>query len=92
MTSYCGRLIPNLATISEPLHALTQLNVPWEWGVLADKAFAQVKAALLSDTIMTYFNPRHNTELILDTSPVRLGAILHLDRGGRRMDPYSVRQ
>ena len=76
MDNYCGRFIPNLATLSEPLQTLTKHDQPWEWGSTADRAFNRIKSALLADYTMAYFNPRPQTEVVIDASPVDLGAVL----------------
>lgn len=76
MATYCGRFIPNLAAISEPLRALTQHDQKWEWTPAAEKAFHDIKAGLLDDTVMAYFRPGRRTELVVDASPVGLGAVL----------------
>ena len=89
MATYCGRFIPNLATLSEPLRALTKQNVTWEWNMQTDKAFKQVKAALLANATMAYFDPRLKTELIVDASPVGLGAILVQDKGVKGWNPIA---
>ena len=31
MASYVSRIIPNFATVTEPLRRLTKVNTPWEW-------------------------------------------------------------
>ena len=89
MATYCRRFIPNLATLSEPLRALTKQNATWEWGTRTNKAFKQVKAALLANATMSYFNPRLPTELIVDASPVGLGAILVQDKGMKGWNPVA---
>ena len=76
MATYCGRFIPNLATLSEPLRTLTRQDQPWEWDSTAEKAFNQVRSALLGEDIMAYFNPQQKTDVVVDASPVGLGAVL----------------
>ncbi|XP_078496737.1 uncharacterized protein LOC144752756 [Lissotriton helveticus] len=39
MATYCGRFIPNLAAMSEPLRALTHQDHKWLWSLVANKAF-----------------------------------------------------
>ena len=76
MTNYVGRFIPNYATINEPLRALTKQNQPWEWTEKHEKAFDKLKQELASSTIIAYFDPNKETQLIVDASPVGLGALL----------------
>lgn len=76
MATYCGRFIPNLATIAEPLRHLTKKDTPWRWTQTEQEAFDKVKSALQASTTMAYFNTTHPTELIVDTSLLGLGALL----------------
>lgn len=76
MAIYCGRFIPNLAAMSEPLRALTRQDHKWEWTREASKAFQDIKEGLRDKTTMAYFHPRRRTELVVDASPVGLGAVL----------------
>ena len=80
MANYCGRFIPNLATLSEPLRQLTKNSQQWEWTKKTQEAFQDVKSALLAEETMVYFDPRRKTELIVDASPVGLGAVLLQDK------------
>lgn len=76
MATYCGRFIPNLATIAEPLRKLTKKEASWRWTSVEDEAFEKIKSGLLESTTMAYFNTARQTELIVDASPVGLGALL----------------
>ncbi len=68
MIQYCGRVIPNLATISAPLRMLTQEDVKWDCTSRHQEAFETLKQLLSSDTVMGYFDPGKNTELHVDAS------------------------
>lgn len=46
MIHYCGRFIPNLATISAPFRLLTHEDVKWEWTSRQQQAFENLKALL----------------------------------------------
>ncbi|KAJ1129839.1 hypothetical protein NDU88_008204 [Pleurodeles waltl] len=80
MATYYGMFIPNLATLAEPLRQLTKANSPWESGFEVDKAFQAVKSSLLDSVVMTYFHPHKKTEVMVDYSPIGLGAVLLQDR------------
>ena len=75
LANYVSRFIPNFATIVAPLRLLTHQNVKWNWGNVEDEAFRNLKDSLVED-VMEYFDPRKPTELIVDASPVGLGAVL----------------
>jgi hypothetical protein len=72
---YSGRFIPDVCTISAPLWRLTRDKVPWKWDVEEKRAFNDLKTAI-STKCMAYFDIKWNTELIVDASPVGLGAVL----------------
>ena len=85
MANYCARFIPDFATISALLRELTKKDTQWSWGPEHAAALQTIKDSLTSDTVMAYFDPAKDTELIVDASPVGLGAILYQsDRKGER--------
>ena len=61
LANYCQRFIPEFATITEPLRDLMKKST---------------KQALTAETFMPCFDPKKDTEVIVDASPVGLGAIL----------------
>ena len=79
MTNYVTRFIVHYTTITEPLHALLKKEVKWQWNPEHQTAFDQLKTALSSDTVMTYFDPNRETEIIVDASPVGLAGIMLQD-------------
>ena len=76
LVNYCAKFIPDMATVSEPLRLLTRKAVPWKWGLLEQGAFDELKRRLTCATTLAYFNPTAHTQVIVDASPVGLGAIL----------------
>ena len=76
LVNYCARLIPNLATIAEPLRRLTRGNQPWTWGHEQQLAFDRLRHVLTSNDVMAHFVTGAHTELRVDASPVGLGAVL----------------
>ena len=81
LVNYCGRYINNLSTIEEPLRRLTRKNVIWQWGNEQECSFQELKKRLTCATSMAYFNPTAHTQVIVDASPVGLGAILVQKQG-----------
>ena len=65
----------DVCTIAEPLWRLTKKDVPWTWGEKEKNAFSGLKDAI-STKCMAYFNKNWATEIIVDASPVGLGAVL----------------
>lgn len=76
MATYCGRFIPNLATITEPLRNLTKDSTTWQWGFHEAQAFKQVQDSIVRNCTMAYFDPTMQTELVVDASPFGLAALL----------------
>ena len=80
MTQYVARYIPHYATMTEPLRRLTRQDVPWSWSREAQNYFENLKSALSSTDVMSYFNPKKPTEVLVDASPVGVSAMLTQDR------------
>ena len=76
MTQYVARFIPNYSQMTEPLRLLTKKDQPWMWGKPEETAFNTLKQALTSADVVAYFDPTVQTEVLVDASPVGIGAIL----------------
>ena len=76
MTTYCSRFIPDYATISEPLRQLTKKDSAWLWGPQQQSAMEKLKSQLMKNTTMAYFDPSKKSTILVNASPVGLGAIL----------------
>lgn len=76
MAQYVSRFIPDYATITTPLRLLTRQDTPWKWEQEEQKALDKLKEALAGDQVMSYFDPRKKTEIIVDASPTGLGGLL----------------
>ena len=76
MATYCAKFIPNFSDISEPLRELTKKDVQFQWLEQHEQSFNKIKELLTSAKVMAYFDPNKQTELVTDTSPSGLSAIL----------------
>ena len=76
MTNYGSHFIDNYSTITEPLRWLTKQDQIFEWNSEQENAFNLLKDILVSDKVMTYFDPSKSTELWIDASPVGVSGIL----------------
>lgn len=74
LSVYASKWIKNLATIAEPLWKLTKKDVRWEWTPLHQESFDNIKSSLVSN--IGFFKLDWGTELVVDASPVGLGAVL----------------
>jgi hypothetical protein len=72
---YSARFIKDLVTITEPLWRLTRGNEEWRWGDVEQSAFDRLKTAISTDC-MAYFDKTWDTEVVVDASPIGLGAVL----------------
>ena len=92
LVNYCGRFIPNLATISEPLRRLTKAGTQFVFGEEQKAAFEKLKECLSSAETLGYFDNNAPTQVIADASPVGLGAVLtQTHKDGPRIISYASR-
>ncbi|CAB3996632.1 Hypothetical predicted protein [Paramuricea clavata] len=96
MAQYVSRFIPNYAAITAPLRALTHQNSVWKCDKEEETAFRKLQDELTSDRVMSYFDPTKPTEVLVDASPMGLGAILMQDGkvisyGGRALSDVESR-
>ena len=85
MANYCLRFIPNYATITEPMRELMKRDTEWHWEKPQEEAFNLLKRSLREDTVTQYYDPKKTTEIIVDASPVGLGAIVVQDTKEERV-------
>lgn len=76
LVNYCARYIPNMATIAEPLRRLTKKNTTFAWKSEQQKAFQKLKECLTEQPVLSYYDRDAQTQVIVDASPVGLGAVL----------------
>ena len=81
MTQYVSRFIPNYASITVPLRALTHQKVSWKWQTEQQNALKKPQHELTSDHVMAYFDAYASkpTTVIVDASPSGLGGLLTQD-------------
>ena len=88
--NYYREFIPWHAKLVAPLHTVTGLNVTFTWGPEQQKAFNEIKKALIEATALA--QPDSEREFVLDTdaSAVAISGILHQWQGPpgeRRLKP-----
>ncbi|XP_060604313.1 uncharacterized protein K02A2.6-like [Ruditapes philippinarum] len=76
LTNYLSKFIDGYSSLTEPLRRLTHKGVKFECTADQEKSFTSLKDTLISDKVMTYFDPRKETELWVDGSPVGCSGIL----------------
>ncbi|CAF1082211.1 unnamed protein product [Brachionus calyciflorus] len=75
LSTYCSRFIQNHAEITDPLRKLIRGKNEWKWDTDQDKALKMLKESA-TGKILSYYNSKWITKLVVDASPVGLGAIL----------------
>ncbi|XP_048586200.1 uncharacterized protein K02A2.6-like [Nematostella vectensis] len=92
LVQYVGRYIPDLATLSAPLRALTRQSVPFEWTQKQEDSFRDMKRLMSASETLAYFDRESETTVIADASPVGLGAVLVQRKAGEnRVVAYGHR-
>ena len=81
MTNYVSRFIRDYADIVAPLRDLTHKGIEFKWEDVHQAALDRLKRSLTSDEVMAYFDPSKKSVLLVDASPVGLGAVL--TQGGK---------
>ncbi len=94
MAQYVARFIPRYSDIVVPLQNLTHQNQRWRWRDEHQKAFDRLKGHLANTHSLSYYDTSLDTELVVDASPVGVGAILtqKSDKGEVRVVEYSSRR
>nr|XP_055071051.1 uncharacterized protein K02A2.6-like [Misgurnus anguillicaudatus] len=76
LLNYYGRFIPNLATIASPLNALLCKGKRWQWSSECEGAFKKAKEQLVSQNVLTHYDPQNAIRLACDASPYGIGAVI----------------
>lgn len=76
LANYMNKFINNLASLDAPLRKLTEQSVNFQWNNEHQKSFDAIKKALSNTVSLGYFHTDHHTSVIVDASPIALGAIL----------------
>lgn len=76
LVNFVGHCIPDLATKTFHLRKLLKKEEKFTWGIDQQKAFDLLKNILSDGSVLGYFNPEDEIVLIVDASPVGLGAVL----------------
>jgi hypothetical protein len=87
--NYYRRFIKNFGMIASPLTNLTKKDNKFEWTDECQKAFEQLKEAIVSDNTLAQFNPEKPVELETDASNLAMGATIGQRDDEGRMRPIA---
>ena len=77
LVSYLGCFIKNLATKAAPLRKLiVEGKTSFEWLTDHERCFQDLKDSITTEMKLSFFDAKKDTRVIVDASPVGLGAIL----------------
>lgn len=76
MAQYISHFVANFSDIVAPLRRLTHQDAKFKWGETEENAFKKLKQAIASSETVEYFDVNLSTEVIVDASPIGLGAVL----------------
>ena len=82
MVNYIGMFIPSLATMMKPINDLLKKDVQWFWGPAQDKAFTDVKQALVDALTLTFYDLRKSIVVSANASSYRWDAVLLHEEDG----------
>ena len=91
--NYYGKLIPNLATLIQPLNNLLQRGQTWHWSVDCDQAFQEAKAVLSSSRVLVHYDTTLPLTLAADASAYGIGTVIShtLPDGSEKPVAYASR-
>ena len=76
MVHQMSKFAPHLADKAKPLRDLVSPKNHWSWTASQQQAFETSKQELSSQPVLAIYNPKADTIVAADASPVGLGAVL----------------
>lgn len=76
LVNFAARYVPQLASLGEPLRKLCKKDVPFEWDEEKELAFSEIKKCLSRPPTLCFYDKEAPTAVVVDASPVGLGACL----------------
>ena len=82
MAQYVSRFIPEYSTVVQPLRRVTKHDCLWKGWEGQRQAFSELKDRMADWEMLSYFDTKLPTELMMDSSPHGLGAIFTQKKTG----------
>ena len=76
MPQYGATFIPHSATVRKPLRPLSRRGAEWRWSETEEKAVSKLNEALTEPGVIAYFDPKKETNVLVDASLFGLGSVL----------------
>lgn len=76
MINYLRRFIPNLSELVTPFRVLLKKDILWEWGLIQQKSFDQLKEVLCSLPMLSNFNLKDTFEIQTDALERAIGCCI----------------
>lgn len=88
LANYSSRFIPYFATLAEPLRKLNRKEIQFHFGPEQKASFESLKQSMAGAGTLAYFNKSASIKVVVDASPVVLGAVLMRNQKGAWVPIY----
>jgi hypothetical protein len=79
MVTYMAKFAPSLSDVTKPLRDLLKKEVEFQWDAQHDAALKKTKETLVSQPVLTFFDPKKQITLQVDASKHGVGATILQD-------------
>ena len=76
LVNFIGKFIPHFSTRIAPISSMLSKEAVFVWGEAQEELFQSVLEEIRSPRILQHFDPKKETNLIVDASPIGLCGIL----------------
>ena len=77
LVNYYNRVLPNASTVLYRLQQLLEQNSEWQWTEQWEQAFTEAKSKIISEQVLTHFEPALSVRLACGASPTGICAVLY---------------